>query len=172
MNIHAAWYMQRAHAASSTGFRSWRWCEAVAASWHDELRRADLSTLPCETVFLYLASARRELPHMPRTVTPKSPSLADATGTVSERAANRHGLGGSYRPRRRLRAAGCVRIWPSVAAEVDGEDLDDAVRVAASSLGGCWVELVVGSSRAGDLVMDGLGVAGPLGRGVLALHHA
>src|ERR1700719_3504369 len=40
----------------------------------------------------------------------------------------------------------------SVAAEVDGEDLDDAVRVAACSVGGRGVELVVDSSRAGDLV--------------------
>ena len=34
----------------------------------------------------------------------------------------------------------------SVAAEVDSEDLDDAVRVAACSVGGRGVELVVDSS--------------------------
>jgi hypothetical protein len=45
----------------------------------------------------------------------------------------------------------------SVAPEVDGQDLDHAVRVAAWSLGGRWVELVVDPSCAGDLVMDGLG---------------
>jgi hypothetical protein len=59
-----------------------------------------------------------------------------------------------------------------VAAEVDGEDLDDAVGVAAGSLGSRWVELVVDPPGAGDLVVDGLGVARPLGPSVLALHHA
>ena len=60
----------------------------------------------------------------------------------------------------------------SVASEVDGHDLDYSVRVAAGAVGRHRVELVVDAPGAGDLVVDCLGVPRPLGRVVLALHHA
>src|SRR5260221_3576991 len=80
---------------------------------------------------------------------------------------------GSLAEGERTALFGCVApTGESVAPEVDGQNPHHGVRVAARSLGGRWVELVVDPSRASDLVVDGLGVPGPLRRGVLALHHA
>src|SRR5258708_30744178 len=80
---------------------------------------------------------------------------------------------GSLAEGERTAVLGCAApTGESVAPEVDGQNPHHGVRVAARSLGGRWVELVVDPSCASDLVVDGLGVPGPLRRGVLALHHA
>jgi hypothetical protein len=60
----------------------------------------------------------------------------------------------------------------SVASEIDGQDFDHAMWVAAWSLSRRWVELIVDPSRTGNLVVNGLGVARPFRDGMLAFHHA
>ena len=57
----------------------------------------------------------------------------------------------------------------SVASEINGQELDYTVRIAASSLGLRWVELVVDPACANDLVMMVLEYPGHFGAARLPL---
>src|SRR5437899_597072 len=71
----------------------------------------------------------------------------------------------SNQPRARARV-------PSVAAEIDRQDLHDRMLIAFGALLRGVAVLVVDSAGAGDLVVNRLRISGPLRTVVLALHHA